>query len=47
MEVSYNIISIMECAVQARIGQLHPGYSTNGEQEDKANGPQHGCAERN
>src|SRR5690606_37796453 len=45
VEVSHNVIGVMQRTVHTRIGKHHARHTTNGEQEDEANGPVHGRTE--
>ncbi len=45
MEVSHNVIGVMQRTVETGIGELNARYTTNREQEDKANRPEHRRAE--
>ena len=45
MEVGHNIISVMQVIVEAAIGQNNTRHTSNGEHEDEAHRPNHGCLE--
>ncbi|MND51374.1 hypothetical protein D3C80_423610 [compost metagenome] len=46
VEMGHDVIGVVKRAVEAGIGQLHAGDAANGEQEDKADRPDHRCRKR-